>query len=151
VTLGLMLMFVVWSQVNRALRPLQHLAEDLGRLRTGASAEVPPSQFSELNAVVTLVNALLADSRNLVAHAREAAAKLAHGLKTPLAVLAARFGMGGTSPDLKVTDAVDSMRRLIDQNLKTARAARASVAFSDTVPRATGRRGPRLRLQPRLS
>jgi signal transduction histidine kinase len=71
---------------------------------------------------------------NLVAHAREAAAKLAHGLKTPLAVLAARFGMGGTSPDLKVTDAVDSMRRLIDQNLKTARAARASVAFSDTVP-----------------
>jgi signal transduction histidine kinase len=134
VALGLMLTFVVWSQVNRVLRPLQHLAEDLGRLRTGAIAEVPPSRFSELDAVVTLVNALLADSRNLVAHAREAAAKLAHGLKTPLAVLAARFGMGGTRPDLKVTDAVDSMRRLIDQNLKTARAARASVAFSDPVP-----------------
>jgi signal transduction histidine kinase len=134
VTLGLMLMFVVWLQVNRALRPLQHLAEDLGRLRTGAFAEVPLSQFSELNAVVTLVNALLADSRDLVAHARDTAAKLAHGLKTPLAMLAARFGKGGTSPDLKVTDAVDSMRRLIDQNLKTARAARASAAFSDTVP-----------------
>jgi len=49
-------------------------------------------------------------------------------------VLAARFGTGGTSPDLKVTAAVDSMRRLIDQNLRTARAARASAAFSDTVP-----------------
>ncbi|WP_156434056.1 sensor histidine kinase [Bradyrhizobium retamae] len=134
VTLGLMLMLVVWSQVNRALKPLQDLAEDLGRLRTGALTEVPPSQFSELNAVVTLVNALLADSRNLVAQARDTAAKLAHGLKTPLALLAARFGTGGTSPDLKVTDAVDSMRCLIDQNLRTARTARASAAFSDTVP-----------------
>lgn len=134
VTLGLILMFVVWSQMNRALRPLRHLAEDLGRLRTGVLAKIPPSQFAELNAVVTLVNALLADSRDLVALARDTAAKLAHGLKTPLAVLAARFGTGGTSPDLKVTDAVDSMRRLIDQNLKTARAARASVAFSDPVP-----------------
>jgi signal transduction histidine kinase len=132
--LGLMLMFVVWSQVNRALRPLQRLAEDLGGLRTGALTEVPPSQFSELNAVVTLVNALLADSRNLVVQARDTAAKLAHGLKTPLALLAARFGTGGTSPDRKVTDAVDSMRRLIDQNLRTARAARASAAFSNTVP-----------------
>ncbi len=116
VTLGLMLMLVVWSQVNRALRPLRHLAEDLGRLRTGVLAEVPPSRFSELNTVVTLVNGLLADSRDLVAHARDTAAKLAHGLKTPLAVLAARFGTGGANQDPKVTDAVDSMRRLIDQN-----------------------------------
>jgi len=134
VTLGLILMCVVWSQVNRALRPLRHLAEDLGRLRTGVLAEVPPSRFSELNAVVTLVNGLLADSRNLVADARDTAAKLAHGLKTPLAVLAARFGTGGASQDPKVTDAVDRMRRLIDQNLKMARAARASAAFSDTIP-----------------
>jgi len=134
VTLGLMLMLVVWSQVNRALRPLRHLAEDLGRLRTGVLDEVPPSRFSELNTVVTLVNGLLADSRNLVAHARDTAAKLAHGLKTPLAVLAARFGTGGANQDPKVTDAVDSMRRLIDQNLKMARAARASAAFSDIVP-----------------
>lgn len=134
VALGLILMFVVWSQVTRALRPLRHLAEDLGRLRTGVLTEVPASRFSELNTVVTLVNGLLADSRNLVAHARDTAAKLAHGLKTPLAVLAARFGTGGASQDPKVTDAVDSMRRLIDQNLKMARAARASAAFSDTVP-----------------
>ena len=133
VTVGLILMLVVWSQINRTLKPLQNLAEDLGRLRTGVFAEVPPSQFSELNAVVTLVNALLADSRSLVAHARDTAAKLAHGLKTPLAVLAARYGTGGANPDLKVTDAVDSMRRIIDQNLKIARAARASAAFSDSV------------------
>ena len=133
-TLGLMLMAVVWSQVNRALKPLRHLADDLGRLRTGALTEISPSRFSELNTVATLVNGLLADGRDLVAHARDTAAKLAHGLKTPLAVLAARFGTGGASQDPKVTDAVDSMRRLIDQNLKVGRAARASAAFSDTVP-----------------
>jgi signal transduction histidine kinase len=133
-TLGLMLMAVVWSQVNRALKPLRHLADDLGRLRTGALTEISPSHFSELNAVVTLVNGLLADSRDLVAHARDSAAKLAHGLKTPLAVLAARFGTGGASQDPKVTDAVDNMRSLIDQNLRMARAARTSAAFSDNIP-----------------
>jgi signal transduction histidine kinase len=134
IALGLMLMFVAWSQVNRTLRPLQQLAADLGGLRTGTIGELPSSRFSELNAVVTLVNALLADSRGLVAQARDTAAKLAHGLKTPLAVLAARFGTGGASPDPKVTDAVDNMRRLIDQNLNAARVARASAAFSEGVP-----------------
>jgi signal transduction histidine kinase len=134
IALGLMLMFVAWSQVNRTLRPLQRLATDLAGLRTGTIAELPPSRFSELNAVVTLVNALLADSRGLVAQARDTAAKLAHGLKTPLAVLAARFGSGGRSPDPTVTDAVDGMRRLIDQNLSAARATRASAVFSEAVP-----------------
>lgn len=131
--LGLLLMLATWSQVNRALTPLRRLAENLSLLRSGAIVELPASSSSELNAVVKLINSLLEDSRERVGQAREAAAKLAHGLKTPLAMLAARFGIGGTKPDTKVTEAVGSMRYLIDQNLKLARTARASVAFAETV------------------
>lgn len=133
IVLGLLLMLATWSQVNRALTPLQRLAEDLGLLRAGTIGDLPPSPSSELNAVVVLINSLLEDSRERVGQAREVAAKLAHGLKTPLAMLAARFGIGGTKPDPKVTEAVDGMRHLIDQNLKIARTARASVAFAEPV------------------
>jgi signal transduction histidine kinase len=132
--LGVVLMLVTWSQVNRALAPLQRLTSDLGRLMGGNIATLPPFPFSELNAVVVLINSLLDDGRERVKHARDAAAKLAHGLKTPLALLAARSGVGGTNPDGEVVKAVDSMRYLIDQNLKVARAARASLVLSEPVP-----------------
>ncbi len=73
-----------------------------------------------------LINDLLAERRRAAAEARDSAAKLAHGLKTPLAVIAARADAGGAAPDAKVMEAVGAMQRLVATNLAAARATRKS-------------------------
>jgi signal transduction histidine kinase len=60
--------------------------------------------------------------------------RLAHGLKTPLAVLAARFGDSGATPDPRVIAAVEGMNRMVRLNLADARAGRASAIRPDPVP-----------------
>jgi signal transduction histidine kinase len=124
--LALLLVAVAWSQASRALQPVAVLAEDLERLKVGATPALPKTRFRELNAVVGLINDLADERRSAHDDARDRAARLAHGLKTPLAVLSARFGESGSTPDPKVVAAVDGMNRMIRLNLAEARAGRTS-------------------------
>jgi signal transduction histidine kinase len=124
--LALLLVAVAWSQARRALQPVARLAADLEGLRTGATPVLPPTRFRELNALVGLINALADERRTARDEARDRAARLAHGLKTPLAVLSARFGDSGSTPDPKVVAAVAGMNRMIRLNLAEARAGRTS-------------------------
>ncbi len=126
VLLGAVLMAVAVWQARRALAPALALARDLERVREGTLERLPDSAIREVSAVHGLINDLLAERRRAAAEARDSAAKLAHGLKTPLAVIAARADAGGAAPDAKVMEAVGAMQRLVAVHLAAARATRKS-------------------------
>jgi signal transduction histidine kinase len=124
--LGAVLVAVAVWQARRALAPALSLARDLERVREGSLDRLPDSAIQEVAVVHRLINDLLVERRQAAAEARESAAKLAHGLKTPLAVIAARADAGGAAPDAKVMEAVGAMQRLVATNLAAARATRRS-------------------------
>ncbi len=125
--LGAALALVAAWQAKRALAPAGELARDLESVRAGTLARLPESPIREVAAVHGLINDLLAERRQASADAQESAAKLAHGLKTPLAVIAARADVGGAAPDARVMEAVGAMQRLVTANLAAARATRRSL------------------------
>ena len=130
------------TQVRTGLAPFAQLRSRLAAVRQGESRRVEGRYPSEVQPLVDDLNALLEERERGVARAQAKAGDLAHGLKTPLAVLAqeagrARDGEGGELA-ATVAQQVDRMRRQVDYHLAQARAAasgarlgaRASVADS---------------------
>ncbi len=121
----------VW-QVRRGLAPILGLRERLARVRDGAASRIDGSFPPEVEPLVDDLNALLAHREAAVARAVAKAGDLAHGLKTPLALLAqdaARAEAAG-DPELAaaIRQQVDRMRRQIDYHLAHARAAASGAA-----------------------
>jgi signal transduction histidine kinase len=116
-------------QVTAGLRPLRGLRDALGEVRRGEQSRLDGAYPTELAPVVDELNALLAHQGALVQRARTQAGNLAHGLKTPLAVIANEAldlrERALPEPSERLLTAVDSMRRLVDANLARSRMAAA--------------------------
>jgi signal transduction histidine kinase len=85
--LGAALIGAAWLQVRVGLSPLDKLRRGVEGIRRG-EAETLSGEFpAEVLPLTAEVNELLAAQRASIAFARARAADLAHGLKTPLAVL----------------------------------------------------------------
>ena len=90
VLLWAVLSAAAWVQVSLGLRPLRGVRGDLAALQDSASARLPVSNLTEIQPLTEAINAL-ADARERdLEQARRRASDLAHGLKTPLAALAAQ-------------------------------------------------------------
>src|SRR5690606_31400592 len=76
-------------QVSLGLRPLSILREQIAAIRRGEAERLPDGPITELRPLTEQVNDLLEAQEETINFARERAADLAHGLKTPLAVLGA--------------------------------------------------------------
>lgn len=76
-------------QIYFGLRPLSQIRQRITNIRTGSSARLEGTFPSEVQLLVREVNALIKTNEQAVERARDSAADLAHGLKTPLAVLQA--------------------------------------------------------------
>jgi len=115
------------TQVRIGLAPFAELRSRLAAVRGGESRRVGGSYPSEVQPLVDDLNALLEDRERSIGRAQAKAGDLAHGLKTPLAVLAqeAERARAGESGELAMTVAqqVDRMRRQVDYHLAHARAA----------------------------
>jgi signal transduction histidine kinase len=129
-------------QVRRGLSPINQLRDRLAAVHKGAAPRVGGSYPTEVQPLVDDLNALLEERERRVARAVAKAGDLAHGLKTPLAVLAheaqqART-VGHEQLAVEIDQQIDRMRRQIDYHLAHARsgasaassAARVSVAVS---------------------
>jgi signal transduction histidine kinase len=126
VVVGLCMLGGFWY-VRSGLSPLDRLRERLLSVRTGHERRVEGHYPAEVQPLVNDLNALLENRERLVARALAKAGDLAHGLKTPLAVLSQegeRAGATGHS-ELAATigQQVDRMRRQIEYHLAQARAA----------------------------
>ena len=119
-------------QVRRGLAPMLRLRGRLARVRDGAAARVDGSYPAEVQPLVEDLNALLEHREAAVGRALAKAGDLAHGLKTPLALLAqdaARAEAAG-QPEIAaaIRQQVERMRRQIDYHLAHARAAASGAA-----------------------
>lgn len=123
--LGVVLVAAAWLQVSLGLRPLKAIREGLQRVRTGEEKRLTGTFPSEVEPLVEEVNSLVRSHDVAIDFARARAADLAHGLKTPLAVL------GGTAEDLRargdeataklIEELTDGMSDRIDYQLRLSR------------------------------
>lgn len=76
-----------WFQIGLGLRPLDGLRRAIVAIRTGAALRLDPAVPDEVRPLVDEVNGLLDGQARALERARNRAADLAHGLKTPLSAL----------------------------------------------------------------
>ena len=124
---GIMLLVAgVWS-VRRGVSAISQLRSRLSDVHSGREKRLAGEYPLEVQPLVADLNALLDSHDANVRRAQVKAGDLAHGLKTPLAVLAqeADRARAAGQPDLAaaIADQVERMRRQIDYHLAHARAA----------------------------
>jgi len=124
---GVVLVTAGVSVIRRSLSPFRLLRERLADVRDGRAARLEGEYPSEVAPLVVDLNHLLAEREKSIARAVAKAGDLAHGLKTPLAVLAQEIERADASdrPELanSIRKQVERMRRQIDSHLAQARAA----------------------------
>jgi signal transduction histidine kinase len=115
------------AQVRRGLTPFKGLRERLAAVREGRDRRIEGHYPSEVQPMVNDLNALLDHREQVVTRALAKAGDLAHGLKTPLAVLSqeAERAAAEGHRDLAahISKQVERMRRHVDYHLAHARAA----------------------------
>ena len=118
---------------RRVLGVFTAMRSRLGDVRTGRSARLQGRYPPELQPLVDDLNALLAHNETVVARAIAKAGDLAHGLKTPLAVLsneAQRLSYHHDELAATIAEQVTLMQRQVEYQLAQARAAASGASLS---------------------
>jgi len=118
-------------QVRRGLHGIAQLRSRLGAVHEGGERRIGGRYAPEVQMLVDDLNALLEHREQAVRRAVARAGDLAHGLKTPLAVLASEAARSGVAGErdraAAIAQQVERMRRQIDYHLAHARAAASGV------------------------
>jgi signal transduction histidine kinase len=121
------------AQVGIGLWPIGRLRARLKAVRDGQDPRIAGSYPTEVQPLVDDLNGLLEEKERAVARAQAKAGDLAHGLKTPLAVLSqeAERARSAGHEELAATigQQVERMRRQVDYHLAHARAAASGAAL----------------------
>ncbi len=123
VALGLLVVGItvaVLLQVGYGLRPLRAMQADLDAVRDGQRSRLSGSYPREVAPLAAAINAVLNHDDVLIERARTHVGNLAHGLKTPLAVLQAE--VAGDANPATLREQVQSMTRLVEHHLGRAAA-----------------------------
>lgn len=117
-----------WLQVSVGLRPLRRIPAELEALERSADARLPPQSLQEVQPLVDSINALADVRQKDLEQARRRASDLAHGLKTPLAALAAQSRRAREAGAADAADgmeqAISTIRLVVDGELARMRLAR---------------------------
>lgn len=127
---ALFLLFIgavtAWTAA-RGLQPLRRAREELAALQRGRIDTLDEAVPAEIKPLVRELNRLLALTNQRLERSRKAAGNLAHGLKTPLTVLARLSAAPALRDDAASRETLDTqvsrMRQMIDRELKRARLA----------------------------
>jgi signal transduction histidine kinase len=129
--LGVVLLLGFGFQVRAGLRPLSTVQDALGAIRTGKARRLKISVPSEVEPLVSEVNSLLEAQEKEMLRARDRAADLAHGLKTPLTALGASIQRLRDKGEPEIANEIDEqtekMRRHIERELVRARVRHGGV------------------------
>ncbi len=113
--------------VRKGLRPLDEMRRRLAAVQNGAARQVEGEYPTEVQPLVRDLNALLEHQEQAVGRAVAKAGDLAHGLKTPLAILGQEADRAAAAGQQELAGAiaeqVERMRRQIEYHLAHARAA----------------------------
>jgi signal transduction histidine kinase len=114
--------------VHRALGPFRVLQADLLAVHAGRRTRLPERFPDEVRPLVTDLNRLLDAQERALVRARDAAADMAHGLKTPLAVLDALARRTEAADPTLAAEIVEQARAMggqVERALARARIAAA--------------------------
>ena len=141
--IGALLIAAAWAQVTLGLRPLTLIRERLTAIRSGVEQRLGSGFPDEVKPLALEIDDLL-DARDLqVNRARARVADLAHGLKTPLQVLAGdaerleRLGESEIAAEL--TTLATAMHRHVERELTRARLGAGTLQTSADVREVAGR------------
>ncbi|WP_346898470.1 ATP-binding protein [uncultured Roseibium sp.] len=120
---GAGLVGAIFLQVRVGLRPLSRLRASLLAVRMGEAESIDENLPREIAPLAVELNALILSNREIVERARTHVGNLAHGLKTPLSVIAneARANPGPLAD--KVGEQASIMSTQIQHHLERARMA----------------------------
>jgi signal transduction histidine kinase len=124
--LALLLMIGGWAHVSVGLKPLKLLSDKISAVRAGRAMRLEGVFPDEVMPLVNETNDLLTAQETALQNARARAGDLAHGLRTPLAVMAANARSLRRRGDSDIADEIDrqidTMRRHVERELARARA-----------------------------
>jgi signal transduction histidine kinase len=127
VTIASLLMLAGVLLIRGAFSPFGRLRRRLSGLRDGSVRRVEGKYPAEVQPLVNDLNSLLENRERTVQRALAKAGDLAHGLKTPLAVLAQEAdraeAAGQHETAAMISQQVERMRRQVEYHLVQARAA----------------------------
>jgi signal transduction histidine kinase len=120
------------AQLRRGLSPFAELRDRLAAVHEGRTTAVDGRYPDEVQPLVNDLNALLEQRQRAVDRALARAGDLAHGLKTPLAVLGREAerarDAGAHDAAATIREQVERMQRHVDYHLAHARAAASGAA-----------------------
>jgi signal transduction histidine kinase len=123
---------------RQSLTIFRRLREKLTAVRLGQGRRVDGAYPSEVQPLIDDLNALLDDRERAVKRSFSTAGDLAHGLKTPLAVLSNEAELlaaaGNAELAASIGEQVEKMRREVEYHLAHARAAGSGAAIHATAP-----------------
>ncbi|HEY1892282.1 MAG TPA: ATP-binding protein [Steroidobacteraceae bacterium] len=124
---GLMLLLLVSlaALLRRVLAPLRRLEREIHEVEEGRSEMLGSGYPRELSGVARHLNALLVGERKRVARYRDTLGNLAHGLKTPLAVMRSvlHSDVASAPATRTIGTEIDRMTDIIEHQLKRAAAS----------------------------
>lgn len=136
--LGIILIIAMSVFIRLALRPFDELGRGLRRIHSGSSRALGGRFPDEVQPVVDDLNRLIAFQDAALERAKTHAADLAHGLKTPLAVLGAVARQARHDDRNDLADPVDEqillMGRQVDRVLARARAGVSAAMSRGAIP-----------------
>lgn len=121
ILIALFLLAAALIQSFFGLRPLNKLRNDVAQIRAGNLKSIDDQGPTEIQSVVREINLLLEERENAVERARARASDLAHGLKTPLTVLAQLAQKLPDDDRETALKQVDLIRQRSDRQLQSAR------------------------------
>jgi signal transduction histidine kinase len=125
--IGALLIAAAWTQVTVGLRPLSTIRDRLAAIRSGASRRLGEAFPDEVRPLAAEIDALLSARELQIEKAKARATNLAHGLKTPLQVLAGDIARleakGETTTAKNIAEVAAAMRRNVERELARARIA----------------------------
>ena len=134
--LGAVLLLGFGFQVGAGLRPLSTVQDALGAVRSGRARRLQIDVPREVEPLVSEVNSLLEAQENEMIRARDRAADLAHGLKTPLTALSTSVRRLRAKGEIKLADEIDGQAERIHRHIERE-LARARVRHGRPIARAS--------------
>jgi signal transduction histidine kinase len=125
IVLGALLLGGLWWQVTSGLAPFASVSEGVKSIRDGQSTRLSDDVPTEIKPLVTEVNLWLGAQENLILRARDRAADLAHGLKTPLTALTSDVARLRAAKQNAVANDIEEiaqrMRQIVERELARSR------------------------------
>lgn len=136
--MGAFLLAASWVQVHIGLRPLEKVRGEVDRIASASKARLGDDYPSEVLPLVGGLNALLDANEAAIERARAQAGNLAHGLKTPLAVMqgiAARLRQDGRAKVADETETeIRNMQHIVERELARTRDSQQTMRRCQVAP-----------------